>query len=370
MKGITHHVWAENDAVLRTGVEQSALSLAPGVTLDSLQCEVVGVDIMELTEAGVQLVKLEVKGRIGAEIQSLTSVVGHQCGSSGKMVRSRTCMLLAQAFSVESSDRRFAVLAAATELIHNASLLHDDVVDGSDTRRGLPTAHKVYGNKLPILGGDFLMARALSALLEIGDERVVKESVKAVECLVNGEVLQMSKLKGFKGEPGLKEMWSVYEVRVFHKTAALFAHLCKAVGFLVSHNGDTDRVTQSLWHFGTHLGLAFQYQDDLLDFIADEESLGKPILQDVREGIVTAPCLYAAEEYPHLMPLLVRSLSNPGDAEEAIRCVRSSHGLQRTRDLVEKHTEKAIACLLATLPQGPPRSALIKLALQGISRAQ
>lgn len=215
------------------------------------------------------------------------------------------------------------------------------------------------------------MARSLGALIEIGDQRVLNESVRAVECLVNGEVLQMSKLKRMSNsDPNLQDMWNCYEVRTFHKTAALFAHLCKAVGWLVSNDTTDEAVTKGLWHFGTHVGLAFQYQDDLLDFTADAKTLGKPILQDVREGIVTAPCLYAAEEHPHLVAFLSRGLSQAGDADEAIRCVHASSGLQRTNDLVQMHTEKAVACLLATLPEGNPRLALVKLALQGMGRAK
>lgn len=235
----------------------------------------------------------------------------------------------APAHETPSSVRRKQQrLAEVTELIHVASLLHDDVIDGSATRRGLRALNLEVGNKLAILAGDFLLARSSVTLASLKNVEVIELLSRVLEHLVTGEVMQMT------ADGDSLKSWDHYKKKTYLKTASLIANSSKAVAILGGHGEATAELA---YDYGKHLGLAFQYTDDVLDFTGSGSILGKPTLGDLREGIATAPVLFASEEFPGLTPLVARRFKNQGDVEQAAFWVRASAGVDKTKALARRH---------------------------------
>merc|ERR1719287_144722 len=202
--------------------------------------------------------------------------------------------------------RKQGQLGQIVEMIHVASLIHDDVLDEADTRRGGEAVHKLYSNKVAVLAGDYLLARASVLLARLENTAVVQIMATALESLVAGEIMQM------KAPPeSLLEMES-YLRKSYYKTASLICYACRSTALLGGHTyGST--VATACEEFGFHLGLAYQIQDDILDFTAAASVLGKPALADMDLGLSTAPILYAAQEDRKLRPLIMRRFKEKGD---------------------------------------------------------
>ncbi|KAJ7204471.1 terpenoid synthase [Mycena pura] len=252
-------------------------------------------------------------------------------------------------------------LAQIVEMIHVASLLHDDVIDRSALRRGVPSAPAAFGNKLSVLGGDFLLGRASTALSRLGDLEVVELIASVLANLVEGEILQMKDV--YTPELGLvatptasKEAWSVYLKKTYLKTASLMAKGCRA-SVILGGCAQGEVWKELAYAFGRNFGLAFQLVDDVLDYEAGEATLGKPGGADLQLGLATGPALYAWEEHPEMGPLIRRKFEKEGDVELARDLVRRSSGVARTRDLARAHSEKARE-LLRLLPDSDAKDSL------------
>ena len=242
---------------------------------------------------------------------------------------------LSPAHEVPSDNRqRQRRLAEITELIHVASLLHDDVLDGSATRRGLRALNLEVGNKLAILAGDFLLARASVTLASLRNVEVIELLSRVLEHLVKGEVMQMSK--------DTAHTIDAYIEKSYYKTASLIGNSAKAVSLLGGHGTETSDIAEK---FGRHLGLAFQFRDDVLDYIGDSNLLGKPTLGDLREGIATAPALFALEKFPELEALIKRRFKEIGDVERAAKLIFESDGIEMASNLANKHRNLALDAL-------------------------
>mmetsp|Transcript_481 Transcript_481/g.1423 ORF Transcript_481/g.1423 Transcript_481/m.1423 type:complete len:434 (-) Transcript_481:22-1323(-) len=252
-------------------------------------------------------------------------------------------------------------LAAITEMIHTASLIHDDVLDAADTRRGDSAVHRLYSTKAAVLSGDFLLARASVMLARMNNAQVVREMSKSLEALVQGELMQL------RSTPDERLSLEYYLTKSYCKTASLMAYSCKSAALLSGHAIESG-VAVAAEKFGYHFGLAFQVIDDLLDFTATDEQLGKPGLQDMSLGLSTAPVLYAAEEYPELKQLILRKFEAAGDVEAACGVVMKSAGLRRTKELAAFHAQAAVdAC--CTLPPCEERDGLVRLCHVVLSRS-
>jgi geranylgeranyl pyrophosphate synthase len=229
--------------------------------------------------------------------------------------------------------RRQAQLGQIVEMIHVASLIHDDVLDEADTRRGGEAVHKLYSNKVAVLAGDYLLARASVLLARLENTAVVQIMATALESLVAGEIMQL------KAPPeSLLEMES-YLRKSYYKTASLICYACRSTALLGGHSyGST--VATACEEFGFHLGLAYQIQDDILDFTAAANVLGKPALADMDLGLSTAPILYAAQEYPHLRPLVMRRFKNKGDKQTALEALyKSDTAMDKAKALANFHAQ-------------------------------
>jgi len=266
-------------------------------------------------------------------------------GVQGKRLRATVMLLMASSLSVmppagtqvsaEQLDQQAARqkgVAEIAEMIHVASLLHDDVLDDSATRRGIGSVNAIMGNKLAILGGDFLLARASVRLAELGSTEAVWLVATMLDHLVKGEVMQVTT----KADALL--CWDTYMQKTFYKTGSLFAHSAKAVAVVGWHPPETCLLA---FEYGRHLGLAFQIVDDVLDFTAKSGVLGKPTLNDLRSGLTTAPVLFAAEEFPGLEALVKRKFKSSGDVETASAWVFQSKGIERANELARHHAELA-----------------------------
>ena len=229
--------------------------------------------------------------------------------------------------------RRQAQLGQIVEMIHVASLIHDDVLDEADTRRGGEAVHKLYSNKVAVLAGDYLLARASVLLARLENTAVVQIMATALESLVAGEIMQL------KSAPETLLEMETYLRKSYYKTASLICYACRSTALLGGHTYDST-VATACEEFGFHLGLAYQIQDDILDFTAAATVLGKPALADMDLGLSTAPILYAAQEAPHLRPMVMRRFKNKGDKQKALEALYSSDvAMDKAKNLAKFHAQ-------------------------------
>jgi len=257
--------------------------------------------------------------------------------------------------SVDSSPRILPSqlkLAEITELIHVASLLHDDVIDVADSRRGVKSVNALFGNQLSVLAGDFLLSRASVSLARLRNCDVVELLSTVIEHLVHGEVLQMT-------VDDNKDNLQVYLQKTFLKTASLIANSCQAVALL---SNCPEQVVKVAFEYGRHLGLAYQLVDDALDFTGSSTSLGKPALSDIHQGTLTAPVLFAMEQFPEIREYAKRRFKYSDDISKTLLAVEKSKGIERTLELAKEHCSLAKRRILETLPDTSYRSALVEMA--------
>ncbi|KAJ2772260.1 coq1 putative hexaprenyl diphosphate synthase [Coemansia nantahalensis] len=257
-------------------------------------------------------------------------------------------------------------LAEITELIHTASLLHDDVIDHAETRRGLPAIQRRFGNKMAIFAGDFLLARASMALARLRDPEVIEIMSSVLSDLVDGEFKQLQNLEDASMAQPDERAFEYYLDKTYLKTASLLAKSCRSSALL---GNSTDDIAEAAYLFGRNIGIAYQLIDDLLDFTVSSAALGKPGGADLELGLATAPVLYAWQEHPELGPLVARRFSADGDVQTAWRLVHASSGIDRTRALAHQYGQRACEAL-AVFPQSPATAALEGLAASLLRRSR
>ncbi len=226
------------------------------------------------------------------EVLPLADATQYSLGTLGKLVRPAMVHCLWNALTQKPSDERVIQLAAVTEMIHLATLLHDDVLDEADLRRDQATVRQKFGNRLAILGGDWLLAQASQTLARLGDLRLVSLYAQVLAELCEGEVLQ----DALAFQPLASITWEAYTQKTYKKTASLYVCAMHATALLAEAN---EAQIQQAIAFGTHFGMGFQFRDDLLDYTAETRMLGKPILDDIRNGLANAPILLAFQKREH-----------------------------------------------------------------------
>lgn len=218
--------------------------------------------------------------------------------------------VLPDADGILPSQRR---LAEITELIHTASLLHDDVIDHSVSRRGAPSANLEFGNKMAVLAGDFLLGRASVALARLRHAEVIELLATVIANLVEGEFMQLKNTARDETNPQWSEDTLTYYLKkTYLKTASLISKSCRAAALL---GGADAQTVDAAYNYGKNLGLAFQLVDDMLDYTRSEAELGKPAGADLELGLATAPLLFAWKTIPELGSLVGRKFSQEGDVE-------------------------------------------------------
>ncbi|RLM60261.1 solanesyl-diphosphate synthase 1, mitochondrial-like isoform X2 [Panicum miliaceum] len=302
------------------------------------------LDPLALIKDEVSEVTDRLRSMVVAEVPELTSAAGYffRAGAEGKRTCPTVLLLMASAISMEMTDglenrprARHRRVAEITEMIHIASLIHDDVLDDADTRRGMDSLNFTVGKKLAVLAGDFLLFRAFSAAVSLDNTEVLSLLATAVNNLVTGELMQMSIT------PAQRCSMDYYLQKTYYKTAALISNSCKAIAVLA---GQTTEVQALAYQYGRHLGIAYQLIDDILDFTGTSASLGKASLSDIHQGIVTAPILFAIEEFPELHEIVEKGFDDPSNVEMvriALKYLSKSQGIERTRLLAAEHAKLA-----------------------------
>lgn len=310
-------------------------------------------------EADLQILADNLKQLVGSRHPILKAAAEHLFSAGGKRIRPAIVLLISRA-TTQGKDitLRHRRLAEITEMIHTASLVHDDVVDESDVRRGVSTVHSLFTNRIAILAGDFLFAQSSWYLANLDNLEVVKLLSEVIMDLADGEIQQG--LHRFNSNISL----DTYLNKTYHKTASLIANSSKAAGLLSEVSQDT---AEHLYGYGRHLGLAFQIVDDILDFTSSTDTLGKPAGSDLKSGNLTAPVLFALEEKPYLEVLIEREFAQSEDLDQAIELIKDSQGIQRARELAGHHAKVAVEHLQDISPSDS-RQALINMANYVLSR--
>ncbi|MDJ0735658.1 MAG: solanesyl diphosphate synthase [Nostocaceae cyanobacterium] len=310
-------------------------------------------------EADLQVLADNLKQLVGNRHPILYAAAEHLFGAGGKRIRPAIVLLISRATMLEKDiTPRHRRLAEITEMIHTASLVHDDVVDESEVRRGVPTVHSLFGNRIAVLAGDFLFAQSSWYLANLDSLEVVKLLSEVIMDLAAGEIQQG--LNRFDSSISM----DTYLQKSYYKTASLVANSAKAAGVISEVSSE---IAEHLYGYGRHLGLAFQIVDDILDFTSSTDTLGKPAGSDLKSGNLTAPVLFALSEAPYLEVLIEREFAQEGDLEQAMQLIADSQGIQKARELAADHAKVSVEHI-EVLPPSESRQALINMANYVLSR--
>ncbi len=307
----------------------------------------------------LRLLTDNLKNLVGARHPILAAAAEHLFEAGGKRVRPAIVLLVSRATMLDRDiTPRHRRLAEITEMIHTASLVHDDVVDEAELRRGVPTVNSLFDNRVAVLAGDFLFAQSSWYLANLDNLEVVKLLSEVIRDFAEGEIQQG--INRFDTSISLE----AYLEKSYYKTASLIANSAKAAGVLSDQSAE---VNHHLYNYGRNLGLAFQIVDDILDFTSPTEVLGKPSGSDLISGNITAPALFAMEENPYIEVLIEREFSQEGDIEKALDFIHSSQGIPRSKELADQYGQSALKHL-ECLASSPSKDVLIELVDYVLSR--
>ena len=312
-------------------------------------------EIFDLVRDDLALVEDELARQTDTAFPAVSEIAAYLLGGGGK--RLRPALLLLSAKYAGRSDRSAIRLAAVVELLHSATLIHDDVIDSAGTRRGRPSTNAKWGNHRSVLTGDWLYMQSFQMALEERNFRILDILIDLTQKMVEGELIQLEKI-------GRIDVTEEDALRLAtYKTACLFSG-CARLGAVLGGLGEEEE--QALADYGKYAGLAFQLVDDLLDFTASAQQLGKPVLSDLKEGKVTLPLIYAMEnghrearelvarvlaekEFHSVRPETIVSLVHDSGALDRARSLAQEYA-QRGKDCLNGHRDSEYARALATLP--------------------
>jgi octaprenyl-diphosphate synthase len=298
--------------------------------------------------------------RLASEVVLINQISHYIVSAGGKRIRPLLVLLFANALGFKGPER--FELAAIVEFIHTATLLHDDVVDESDLRRGRSTANALFGNAASVLVGDFLYSRSFQMMVSINRLRVLDVLADATNVIAEGEVLQLMNMH----DPDISVDDYLRVIR--YKTAKLFEASAR-LGAVIADSGPA--VEEAAAGFGRSLGTAFQLVDDLLDYEGATEKLGKNVGDDLREGKPTLPLLIAMQRGSAEQAGLIRHAIEHGEVEklpEIVEIVRATGALAATREAAREEARKA-EVQLQLIPPSHYRDALLNLCVQAVDRS-
>ena len=308
-------------------------------------------DAIALVGDDLNAVEAEMGKNLFSEITMIPTVSRYLIASGGKRFRPILLLLCARLSGYRGP--RAVPLASTIEFIHTATLLHDDVVDRAYLRRGMASANSVWGNGASVLVGDFLFTKSFHLIAQDGSLPILRLISRATNQLAEGEVLQLVKM----GNPDTRE--EDYHFVIVQKTAVLISAACQIGGIL--GEAPPERI-QAFADFGLNVGVAFQLMDDLLDYVADGQTLGKTIGKDLNEGKVTLPLIHALRTCPaNQRERLVQMIRDPNRNEEdlsfVLEMVQASGGIEYTRKRAQSYVDQAKSALQAFAPS-PEKEAL------------
>ncbi|HEY2345797.1 MAG TPA: polyprenyl synthetase family protein [Xanthomonadaceae bacterium] len=315
--------------------------------------------IQALVATDMAAVDALIRRRLASDVVLVNQIGEHIVAAGGKRLRPMLVLLAARAMGYQGGDHH--QLAAIIEFIHTATLLHDDVVDESDLRRGRKTANALWGNAPSVLVGDFLYSRSFQLMVELERPQIMRVLADTTNAIAEGEVLQLLHVRN----PDTDE--AAYAQVIERKTAVLFAAATRLGGFLAGADAKTQ---QALHDYGLELGFAFQIADDVLDYTADADALGKNLGDDLAEGKATLPLIHALAHADADAVETIRTAIVEGDISAMpaiLRAIHASGGIDYSAARAREHAHRAQASLHG-LPDSPWLDALHGLARYAIER--
>ncbi len=300
----------------------------------------------------LQLVEERLHDQAKGYHPAMEAALVHLLSSGGKRIRPVLTLLCGGMLGAD--PQRLVPMAAAVEMLHTATLVHDDLIDGSLVRRGIPTLNTQWSSAATVLTGDFLFARAAKLAAETESVTALHLFAQTLATIVDGEITQ---LFGGRGRASRAD----YNKRIYAKTASLFETSTTATAIIA---GVDDITKEKVRIYGNEIGMAFQIVDDILDFTSQTEKLGKPVASDLRQGLITLPALYYIESFPNdedMASVIDHDPCDEGCLKRLLVAIRESGSIEKAQKEAEQHVANAIGAL-ANLRESIERSALIDLA--------
>lgn len=315
-------------------------------------------DIVSVIASDLEEVEKELEESIKSTVPLVYEISRYILGSGGKRLRPTVLLLASGACGLTNGKERIRS-AVALELIHTATLLHDDVVDGASLRRGKTASNVIWGNKASILVGDFMLARALGLIHSCGNLELIGVVTDAAAKMAEGQIIEVMSAKN------MVEFSERVCFDIIHNKTASLIESCGKVGAILAGAGD--RVKEALGQYGLNLGIAFQLIDDALDYSSTSEEFGKEVGQDLYEGKVTLPLIYALQKASAVEKKRVKEILLQGDGfrkEEfdfVFNIVEKYRGVERTKLVAKKFSDKGKEAI-SGLPQNAFKESLFLLA--------
>lgn len=307
-------------------------------------------DILEPVKADLNVVIERIKANLNSDNDLINDIIDYVFSTGGKHIRPALGILCSRLYCERLTEDHYTV-AQIAEIIHTASLIHDDVIDNSCLRRSKETVNSRWGNKEAVITGDYLLARASKIIASLNRQNIVILYANVLEELCKGEVMQNSLLYN----PDIS--WNKYTLKSKRKTALLFESVMEGAAII---SESSQQQMDAVKSYGLNLGLAFQIYDDVLNFHTTDE-MGKPSCDDLQNGIITAPVLFAIEETPSLKELISGRYSTLNAFEQAIDLIKASNGLAKSEKLARQYSREAIKSL-NIFPDSVTKDSLIQLA--------
>ena len=304
-------------------------------------------------------VETRIRAQAGRHHPELQSALEHLLSSGGKRIRPAVTLLTGGMLGADPDQ--LVTLGAAIELLHTATLVHDDFIDGSLMRRGIATLNAQWSPAATILTGDFIFARAAKLAAETNSVEVMHLFAETLATIVNGEITQMFTRNGQVSRVE-------YEQRIYAKTASMFVLATGAAAILSPVD---DHLIDQSHTFGYEIGMAFQIVDDILDFTGEQATIGKPVASDLRQGLVTLPVIIYLEMCPDDpdIPLILNGNRRDSEAiERLVTRIRHCGAIQRSMEEAQLYVQRALD-ILACMPDNPDRRALQELAEYIVQRS-
>jgi octaprenyl-diphosphate synthase len=314
------------------------------------------VSFLDHVRPDLDAIETRMNADLGSDVRTVYVLTRHILNAGGKRLRPAMVALAARAVNPDVSRERLATVGAAVEFVHMATLVHDDVVDNTATRRGKPTANAVFGNGIAVLSGDYILARAMRLLALDGDLRVIRTVSEITIDMSEGEVMEIA-------ATGKADLPLADYFEILRKKTAMFVEGCCRCGAIVA--GADDRLEDALANYGYRLGMAFQIADDLLDYTGDPSITGKPRGSDLRDGRATLPFLLGLEsatpaQRKRLMAAFGNAAMDDAGVLEVCDLLAAHNAFDRTREAARNHVERADAAL-ALLPPSTARDCFAAL---------
>jgi len=317
-------------------------------------------ELLNIVEKDIKYVEEKMRSDIPDQYTDLQAVVDYLIGAGGKRLRPALTLMAANFYPVDK-EKSYS-LAASVELLHTATLVHDDLIDNSLFRRGMPTLNVSWSPGATILTGDFLFARSAQLAAETDNVRIVNTFAQTLMTIVGGELNQLFN-DGHGNVPSQEE----YHRRIYAKTASLFAAGTETGGVLCHAPAPE---VQALRDYGYHFGMAFQIVDDILDFKGNEENLGKPVANDLRQGIATLPVMLFNQQqpdHPTILKAVRREKVTDAEILDIVEQIRTSGSVEASLEEA-RHFARQAQEALERLPDTPYRQAMYGIADYAVTR--